>query len=58
MDEKQYLKEISNTILREQIRNIIQPHNDITNTIGNTFYKLRNEERAIETINFSVSLSI
>ena len=52
MDEKQYLKEISNTILREQIRNIIQPHNDITNTIGNTFYKLRNEERAIETINF------
>jgi len=55
MDEKQYLKEISNTILREQVRNIIQPHNDITNTIGNTFYKLRNEQRAIETINFSAS---
>ena len=53
MNEKQYLKEISNSVLREQIRNIIQPHKDISNTIGNTFYKLRNEQRSVETINFS-----
>ena len=53
MDEKKYFDQISKSILRDQVRNIINPHNDITNIIGDTYYKIRNEERSIETVNFS-----
>ncbi len=56
MDEKKYFDQISKSILRDQIRNIINPHKDITNIIGDTYYKIRNEERSIETINFSSTL--
>ena len=53
LDEKEFLKELSKTIKRDQINNIFSFEKKVPSLISEIYYKIRNEERDIKTITFS-----
>ena len=53
LDEESYLKELSKSILRDQIINIFDFENKVPSIISNIHYRIKNEKRDIKTITFS-----
>ena len=53
LDEESYLKELSKSILRDQIINVFDFENNIPSIISNIHYRIKNEKRDIKTITFS-----